>query len=399
MQLAVLGRSIGTLIGLSVLLIACEVSPSIPQATPEARAGFLAQPEAQQRHTPVTALYPRIGRMVLTTAIDASEAPAEELTTVPGNAETIYLAVELVEMPAGTTLTAVWLHNDAELSRSDRVITEPVREPRWLAFPLRPTSPLPGGEYVVRLLVNGQMFDSLVFNVSGGAGGMPAAAERAQLAFIAALPADGGTVDPRSLFPPDTAQVVAVLTDPPALAGAAITSRWYYNDGLLAEIPPDELVTPSIRTFTLRSDQPLPAGSYRVEVLIDGQVAASGQFLVQGALPATSQASVEDFTVVVAIDPATQTPAGASIAQVEAPATVYAAVLVRDLGPNDLLEIVWVRNDVEVARFPITGLRLDYNWVSLPYEIPAQPDESTVTYRAIVMLNGAPVRDHSLTVQ
>lgn len=178
-----------------------------------------------------------------------------------------------------------------------------------------------------------------------------------------------------------------------------MTSRWYYNDGILAEIPPDELVTPSIRTFTLRSDQPLPAGSYRVEVLIDGQVAASGQFLVQGSLPATSQASVEDFTVVVAIDPATQTPAGASIAQVEAPATVYAAVLVRDLSPTDLLEIVWVRNDVEVARFPITGLRLDYNWVSLPYEIPAQPDESTVTYRAIVMLNGAPVRDHSLTVQ
>jgi hypothetical protein len=399
MQLVALGRSIGTLIGLSVLLIACEVGPSIPQATPETRAGLLAQPEAQQRHTPVTALYPRIGRMVLTTAIDAGEAPVEELTTVPGNAETIYLAVGIVEMPAGTTLTAVWLHNDAELSRSDRAITEPVREPRWLAFPLRPTSPLPGGEYVVRLLVNGQMFDSLVFNVSGGAGGMPATAESTQLAFIAALPADGGTVDPRSLFPPDTTQVVAVLTDPPAATGAELTSRWYYNEGILAEIPPDELVTPSIRTFTLRSDQPLPAGFYRVEVLIDGQVAASGQFLVQGAPPATSQASIEDFAVVSAIDPATQAPTGASIAQVEAPATVYAAALVRDLGPNDLLEIVWVRNDVEVARFPITGLRLDYNWVSLPYEIPAQPDESTVVYRAIVVLNGTPVRDHSLTVQ
>ena len=401
MRRAPLGRSIGALLGLSLTLIvtACEVSPAVPQATPEARAGFLAQPDVGQRPSATVPAYPRIGKMVLTTAIDAGEAPAEELTTVPGNAETIYLAVEIVEMPAGTTLTAVWLRNDAELSRSDRAITAPVQEPRWLAFPLRPASPLPGGEYVVRLLVNGQMFDSLVFNVSGGGGGTPAAAERAQLVFVPALPADGGTVDPRSLFRPDTTQVVAVLTDPPAATGAELTSRWYYNEGILAEIPPDELVTPSMRTFTLRSDQPLPAGSYRVEILIDGQVAASGQFLVQGAPPVTSQASIEDFTVVSAIDPTTQAPAGASIAQVAAPATVYAAVLVRDLGPNDLLEIVWVRNDVEVARFPITGLRLDYNWVSLPYEIPAQPDESTVVYRAIVALNGTPVRDHALTVQ
>ncbi len=58
-----------------------------------------------------------------------------------------------------------------------------------------------------------------------------------------------------------------------------------------------------------------------------------------------------------------------------------------------------MRNDVEIARFPVTGLNLSYNWVSLPYEIPAQPDEGTVTYRAIVVLNGTPVRDHTLAVR
>ena len=398
MRLAALGRSIGALIGLSLALIACEVSPATPQATPETRAGFLAQPETQPRPTPVAAFHPRIGRLILTTAIGDGEAPTEELTSVPGDAEVIYLVIEVAEMPAGATLTAVWLHNEAELSRSDRVLTEPVREPRWLAFPLRPASHLPGGEYVVRLFLDGQMLDSLVFHVSGSANGTPAAAERAQLAFVGALPADGEAVEPRTLFSPDTTQVVAVLTDPPATSDDLV-SRWYYNDGILAEIPPDELLTPAMRTFTLRSDQPLPSGSYRAEVLIDGQVTASGQFLIQGPPPSASQASVEGLTVAAAIDPASQAPAGAPLTQIEAPATVYVAVLVRDLAPSDLIEIVWVRNDVEIARFPVTGLRLSYNWLSLPYEIPAQPDGGAVTYRAIVVLNGTPVRDHTLAVQ
>ncbi len=335
--------------------------------------------------------------MALTTRLAADEAPAEELTTVPGQAEVVYLTVEVADLPAGTTLTAVWLHEGGEFSRSDRVIGEAIREPRWLAFPLRPTSPLPGGEYVVRLLVNGQVVDSLVFTVSGSATGTPAAERSAQVAFVAELPVEGGTVDPRSLFPPETTQVVAVLTDPPP--GTELLSRWYYNGGVLAEIPPDELLTPAMRTFTLRSEQPLPIGPYRVEILADGQVVASGEFIVQGALPAASQASVEDFTVVTAIDPATQAPGGPSVDAVDPPATVYAAVLVRDLEPGDLIEIVWVRNDVEVARYPITGLQLRYNWVSLSYEIPEQPADSAVVYRAIVVLNGTPVRDHALVVQ
>ncbi len=342
-------------------------------------------------------LYPRIARMAVTTRLDADEAPAEELTTVPGQVEVVYLTVEVNEVPAGTTLTAVWLHDGSEFSRSDRVVGEVIREPQWLAFPLRPTSPLPGGDYVVRLLVNGQVVDSLVFTVSGSAAGPPAAQGRAQLAFVAELPVEGGTVEPRSLFSSETRQVVAVLTDPPP--GTELLSRWYYNNGLLAEIPPDELLTPAMRTFTLRSEQPLPSGPYRVEVLASGQVVASGEFIVQGSPPAASQAAVEDFTVVTAIDPGTQAPGGPPVDAVDAPATVYAAVLVRDVEAGDLIEIVWVRNGVEVARYPITGLQLRYNWVSLSYEIPEQPADSTVAYRAIVVLNGTPVRDHSLVVR
>jgi hypothetical protein len=387
-------------VGLAVLglwLLGCVVSPATPQATPVASSNLLAGAPAEQRPSPVATLTPQIARMVLTTSVDAAETPAEELTTVPGQAAVIYLAVEVAQLPAGATLTVVWVHGGAEFARNDRLVAEPIREPRWLALSLRPASPLPGGEYAVRLLVNGQVVDSLVFTVSGEASGTPVAEQAIRLVFVAELPAEGGTVEPRSLFPAETRQVVAVLLDPPP--ETELVSRWYYSNGLLTEIPPDDLLSPSVRTFTLRSEQPLPVGSYRVEILAEGQAIASGEFLVQGGPAASSLASIEDFTVVAAIDPATQAPAGTPVVAVVPPITVYAAVLVRDLAASDLLEIVWARNDVEVARFPVTGFDLAYNWVSLPYEIAVQSTDQEVEYRAIVLLNGTPVRDHTFVVQ
>jgi len=382
---------------LSLWLVGCAVSPATPQATPAAPSSLLIRPAAEQRPSPVVAVTPQIARLVLTTRVDIGEVPQEELTTVPGEVAVIFLAVEIVQLPTGATLTAVWVHGGAEFARSDRLVAEAIREPRWLALPLRPASPLPGGEYVVRLLVNGQMVDSLVFTVRGSAEGTPVAEQGTRLAFTGELPQEGGTVEPRSLFPAETRQVVAILLDPPP--ETELVSRWYYNNGLLAELTPDELLSPTVRTFTLRSEQPLPVGPYRVEILAGGLVVASGEFLVQAVPPASSLASIEDFTVVAAIDPTTQAPAGTPVLEVVPPVTVYAAVLVRDLAPNDLVEIVWARNDVEVARFPVTGLSLVYNWMSLPYEIAAQPADREVVYRAIVLLNGTPIRDQVLVVR
>ena len=109
-------------------------------------------------------------------------------------------------------------------------------------------------------------------------------------------------------------------------------------------------------------------------------------------------AVVEDLRIVRAVEPGTGVPVGARVTQVRGPARLYVAVLVRDLQPSDVLEVVWERAGQEWNRQTVSGLTLPANWVSLPFDLPVESGGEPVEYSVSVLLNGTLAQRVPLTV-
>jgi hypothetical protein len=312
----------------------------------------------------------------------------------------IYLVVEVSALPGKSTLSAVWDFGDTEVGRTTRTIPQPVTSARWIALTWQPQQPLKVGDYTVHLLVDDREIDSIVFTVTGRIAQEATAAPERQLLFATNVAPDVQRIQPATLFPAGVTTIVALVPNAGALVSANVRTRWYRNDQLVAELGPDPVSIPNLLTFTLTSQQPLLAGSYRVELLLDGTLALSGQFQILSPTPTASKAAVEQVLVVTMIDPTTHAPSSTtSVPTLQAPASVYVAVLVRDLTPSDLLEVVWYRNDAEILRVPISGLQVGHQWINVPYQIPAQSPGTTAQYRVVVRLNSQPAGQQTVQVR
>lgn len=392
----------GIILLLAILAVSCSDSTRVPGPIPSQAALLpLSQGQGSAESTPTPDPGPRIGRLVLTTAIASdTEAPKTELTTVPATASVIYLVVEVSALPGKSTLSAVWDFGDTEVGRTTRTIPQPVTSARWIALTWQPQQPLKVGDYTVHLLVDDREIDSIVFTVTGRIAQEATAAPERQLLFATNVAPDVQRIQPATLFPAGVTTIVALVPNAGALVSANVRTRWYRNDQLVAELGPDPVSIPNLLTFTLTSQQPLLAGSYRVELLLDGTLALSGQFQILSPTPTASKAAVEQVLVVTMIDPTTHAPSSTtSVPTLQAPASVYVAVLVRDLTPSDLLEVVWYRNDAEILRVPISGLQVGHQWINVPYQIPAQSPGTTAQYRVVVRLNSQPAGQQTVQVR
>jgi len=382
-----------------VLLGACTapvVQSQRPLPTPTPAAASVLTPDTNTEARP---LDPVIGQLVLAMEVGNDEAPKDQRSAFPVNAKQLYLVVRASDMPAGARLTAVWLRGATEIGRSEREIRESIRGARWIALGFQSATPLPSGEYSVRLFLDDRFVDSVVFTVGSGRG---PASDETSLVFATDF-SGSGTIQAMSEFPLGTTRVVAILTDVPPDLQEELWSRWSVNGSVLTELGPDELRTAFVRSFTLQRAEPLPPGLYSVQVFAGQQPIAEGSFLIAGATPTpeapvVGNAVVEDLRIVRAVEPGTGVPVGARVTQVRGPARLYVAVLVRDLQPSDVLEVVWERAGQEWNRQTVSGLTLPANWVSLPFDLPAESGGEPVEYSVSVLLNGTLAQRVPLTV-
>lgn len=113
-----------------------------------------------------------------------------------------------------------------------------------------------------------------------------------QIRFSAFLTPAGGLGDPGVLFPPGTQRIYLAVPFAHVSDGASLEEKWYRNDELwitrqnawqeMSKSPGGELLLES-----LSASQGLPAGQYRVELWLNGQLAQTGQFFVLEAPTAT----------------------------------------------------------------------------------------------------------------
>lgn len=81
-------------------------------------------------------------------------------------------------------------------------------------------------------------------------------------------------------FKPDDTVYVAILSDEPG--AGTVTVRWLLNGQVVSEASRDvAYYRPAATEFHLQNSGGFPAGSYRVEILIDGERAASRDFRVE----------------------------------------------------------------------------------------------------------------------
>jgi hypothetical protein len=153
-----------------VLLGACTapvVQSQRPLPTPTPAAASVLTPDTNTEARP---LDPIIGQLVLAMEVGNDEAPKDQRSAFPVNAKQLYLVVRASDMPAGARLTAVWLRGATEIGRSEREIRESIRGARWIALGFQSATPLPSGEYSVRLFLDDRFVDSVVFTVGAGVG-------------------------------------------------------------------------------------------------------------------------------------------------------------------------------------------------------------------------------------
>lgn len=378
---------------LALLMVGCDTllpPEPIGTATPGSEGHGLVFPTAGTGgQQPTRVATPGVGRLVLATGIDEREAPKDDRSALPAGVPAVYLAAELNHLRHGTTLVAVWRQDGAEVARTERVVLEDGRGPRWFALPFQ-MQPLSSGRYAVELLVNGRPIDSLVFKIGQVDDDFVPAA---QLAFVDAW--DGGSaVIGQASFPPETTQVVAVyggFLD----SGGSVYSQWYLDGRPYAEIGADPVVAAMLRSFTLRLSEPLPAGTYRVDILADGRAVASAEFTVEAPI-VEEPATIQTVTITDALEPETYAPAGQALTEVDGAGTIYAAVRVANLTADDTVTVLWYQDGAEVQHDSLTGQELPDNWVAFPFELPEPSDDAPVTYHVIVLLNGETVAERSL---
>ncbi|MCX7623232.1 MAG: hypothetical protein N2Z82_05715 [Thermomicrobium sp.] len=382
-----------------LLLVGCStprVNPERPSPTATPVPASILTPDTNE---PRSRPEPILGQLVLATQLDRDDAPRDDRTTIPPDARQLYLVVRASDVPAGSRLVAVWLRGSSEVGRTELPIEAPTPGPRWFALAFPADAKLTAGDYVVRLYLDDRFVDSIVFSVGGSRG---ATSLTETLVFTDSPPSGSGALQAFDTFPYGTVRVVAVLTDISTDTSENLWSRWSVDGQVLTERGGDEITSPFFRTFTLQRDEPLPAGTYTVEIFADQQMVAQGSFRIVAPSPTPTPgetvASVEDVRVVRAVEPGSGAPVGAAVRSIQAPARVYVTVLVRGLQPTDTLEVLWERAGTEVLRQPLSGLTLSSHWIAFPLDLPEETGTEPVPYRVRVFLNGTEVAQRTFLV-
>lgn len=183
-RLSPLTRALGTVVLVALLLVGCSrgtaneaeraqrraaSEPAVlahEQATRNAERFTESTPSAGPTATPAITVF----SLGLTQQIQSDNEPSQMLATVPSNAGTVYVVIELSGVPEGSILYATWLVNANR--PEDRTIIATVEQPvgddgrHWVAFPFSLDGSLPPGMYAIVVEYEGGALGTLGVEVT-----------------------------------------------------------------------------------------------------------------------------------------------------------------------------------------------------------------------------------------
>ena len=122
------------------------------------------------------------------------------------------------------------------------------------------------------------LFVCAVFLLAGCSPGVPLQVKTVQLGK--SLNPDNSVGTHTTRFKPDDTVYVSLLSEEPG--EGTVTARWMFGGQLVSEASkPVSYMRPAATEFHLQNSGGFPAGEYRVDILVNGQPAASRAFRVE----------------------------------------------------------------------------------------------------------------------
>ncbi len=423
---------------LAIPLLACSI-------------GSLAGQVASPTGTPTAAAVQNI----ITNAVMAKDVQGANFDPVgitdayPSDQKKFHAVVTIANAPTDTAVRAVWTAVDvgnaaAPNTRIDQFEIKS-QGSRNLDFTLTPDGDhFPAGTYKVDLYVNDKFDRTLNFTVAAGqaAGVTPTTARPTTAPSTVAPPTGSSTtnlissvtmardtqgdnkdpVNPTTVFAPNAVfhAVVAIKNAP---ANTKFTAAWYVTDVGSAAAPntlidSTDLTTGGTRNldFTLSPNNQWPAGTYRVEISINGTRVTTANFSVSGsgasATPAPTgpapSTSSSGASMIAAVTMAEDTK-GDNFDPVnpttvfKPSATFHAVVSTKSAPANTKVKAVWYVTDVGSAAAPNTLID-SYELTTegtrnLDFTLAPKTNWPTGKYRVEIQVNGTTVQTVNFTVQ
>jgi hypothetical protein len=288
----------------------------------------------------------------LTEAAMASEVDPDTMEPITKTDEfqsdtsVIYATALLKNAPEDTKITATWIYleDDTEIASVDALSTETNQA---VSFSLsRPDNGFPVGQYKVELAIDGKLSETLRFTVEASA--VVLKPQLTEAAMASKINPDTQKAETRTdRFQADTAVIyaTALLVDAPK--NTKITATWTYTDDKTEIASVDVLSTETSQyvSFSLsRPDNGFPAGTYQVELAIDGKQAETLRFTVEEPavvlIPELTEA-----TMASEIDPNTQKAVTKTDRFQTDTAVIYATALLIDAPKDTKITATWVYAD------------------------------------------------------
>jgi hypothetical protein len=222
--------------------------------------------------------------------------PVGVTSSFPADQTVYHAVVTIVDAPDGTVYKANWKIADIGSagtpgdSMGDYTI--PAGGSRNLDFTFKPDNKLPPGKYQVEIYVNGALTRTVDFEVQAQVSKptSPPQVSGYILDVTMAKDAQGANLDPvgaTTVFSPaDTIHAVVSIANAPK--GTEFKANWYVEDiGDASQanklIISSQLSADGTRNldFKLTPTTQWPAGTYRVEILVNGQVESTATYSVQ----------------------------------------------------------------------------------------------------------------------
>jgi hypothetical protein len=379
---------------------------------------------------PVAQAQRTVERVAFATRVRRNGEPMDERSGFSESPAQMYLCVQVRDIELGTRFRAYWFSEGQIIGQSDALATRE-DDVVWVALGYRPIAALdPTRQHSVELQIDTQTIDRYYFRVGAG----EAADVIAEAAFTTGFNEAGKPVDTRDTFAEDEAELrllarISRQVDPTAML---FTSVWYRGDTTIAWISPETLpndatpgddseqaegtpataIRPStVLAFTYQPNSPLPRGSYRVALLLNGTEIRSIPFTVGDAAAPTEDAPgddpaddsspdqeaeaaiVEQLVITAAVDPDTGEPAAVNIwvweDGVREEQELYATFSVTDLAADDEVIIAIERDGDIVDTLRVEHQGLQRGWVATAFEIDTPRVAGTMArYRVVIEING-----------
>lgn len=224
-----------------------------------------------------------ISQATMALGVDSQSKPVSPTTTFAANTPEIYCSVLVSNAPAGTELLSEWYYVSGEWQGvTNRLVGEVpfiTQGTQYVSLSLIiPDEGWPGGQYQVKLYLNGVLQEAVPFTV-----------ESAPITAVMAISvdADNNPVNPTATFPVGVDKVYCVIYVRDAPAGTKLLAEWYDVGSAV-----HRFINKNSELTVQTSDKPAwvslaggtggwKAGSYAVVLSINGERALVVPFTVQ----------------------------------------------------------------------------------------------------------------------